>query len=325
MTLEEKLRNSAKAHLLDLPLPGWGCTAARHSRLAEIAREDLALARLAEAHAQALAILADAGRSPESGVCYGVWASEVPDRMVRLERRHGSLCLSGSKMFCSGVGMVDRALVTVRVPEVLLIDLDLRKNADCISYAKGDWITGPLAETQTAAVLFRGAAVHEKDTLGPPGWYLNRPGFWHEACGAPSCWAGGAIGLVHRALRRRPGNQDALAHLKAMEAGTWAMRACLESAGREIDAQPAGHRSAIVRALALRCVIEQLCTDIVQRFVRAFGPRPRLDEADRRYQEIVLYIRQSNAERDLERLAREQGSRGAHSARFPALAHPHVA
>ena len=48
-----------------LPLPGGGRTAERLSLIAETAREDLSLAKLAEAHWDAVAILAEAGRSPE--------------------------------------------------------------------------------------------------------------------------------------------------------------------------------------------------------------------------------------------------------------------
>jgi len=45
----------------DLPLPGGGATERRHRRLMEVGREDLSLAKLAEAHWDAVAILAEAG------------------------------------------------------------------------------------------------------------------------------------------------------------------------------------------------------------------------------------------------------------------------
>ena len=57
---------------LNLPLPGGGRTRERWAALADLAEEDLSLARLAEGHADALAILAElergwrlaAGRKP---------------------------------------------------------------------------------------------------------------------------------------------------------------------------------------------------------------------------------------------------------------------
>jgi alkylation response protein AidB-like acyl-CoA dehydrogenase len=305
-SIADKFRDLASQALLDLPLPGKGATAVRHHRLAEIAREDLTLARLAEAHADALAILAEAGRSREPGALYGVWASELPDRPLRLEQHRGGLRIFGTKMFCSGAGIVDRALVTARVPEPQLVEIDLLQNSEWISYYDGGWITPAFAGTKTATAIFDGTPV--RDFVGCPGWYLNRPGFWHGACGPASCWAGGAMGILDYALLRRTENPHTVAHLGAMEAAVWAMKACLEVAGHEIDDQPRDQKTAVTRALSLRHVIEQFCVDILQRFGRACGPRPlAFDRAlSRRYQEVELYIRQCHAERDLESLGKER-------------------
>jgi hypothetical protein len=84
------------------------------------------------------------------------------------------------------------------------------------------------------------------------------------------------------------------------------MRSYLETAGMEIDHEPGDYDAAMVRALTVRHLIEQACTQILQRLGRAFGPRPlAFDEAiSRRCQELELYVRQSHAERDLEALGR---------------------
>ncbi len=78
MTGEQLIVELRSTLSLGMPLPGSGKTALRHRQLMEIGRESLSLARLAEAHWDAVAILAEAGRLPESGAIYGVWASEVP-------------------------------------------------------------------------------------------------------------------------------------------------------------------------------------------------------------------------------------------------------
>ena len=49
---------AVKSGRLNLPLPGSGRTRERWAALADLAGEDLSLARLAEGHADALAILA---------------------------------------------------------------------------------------------------------------------------------------------------------------------------------------------------------------------------------------------------------------------------
>jgi hypothetical protein len=64
VTLESRLRELLHSGALDLPLPGGGETALRHQRLAAFGREDLTLARMVEAHNDAIAILAEAGRVP---------------------------------------------------------------------------------------------------------------------------------------------------------------------------------------------------------------------------------------------------------------------
>ncbi len=60
-----------------LPLPGSGETALRHAMLFAIGEEDLSLAKIAEAHFDAIAILAEACEAPAAGAVYAVWASEL--------------------------------------------------------------------------------------------------------------------------------------------------------------------------------------------------------------------------------------------------------
>src|SRR6202044_701038 len=69
---------------LNLPLPGGGRTRERWAALADLAEEDLSLARLAEGHPDRPAILAELG-APELGAAWppavsrwGVWAAQPP-------------------------------------------------------------------------------------------------------------------------------------------------------------------------------------------------------------------------------------------------------
>jgi hypothetical protein len=288
----------------ELPLPGAGATPARHQRLLEIGREDLTLARLAEAHWDAVAILAEAGRRPEPNQLYGVWASEKPGEALELRSSVRGMAVRGSKMFCSGAGLVDRALVTVGIPHSVLVDVDLRKNAANIRFDGNGWKTRAFGETNTSNATFADAVVSGGDVIGDPGWYVDRPGFWLGACGPAACWSGGAIGLVDFAMRQKRDDAHTLAHLGAMYAAQWGLRSHLDRAGQEIDIDPTNAIEAEIRALALRHLIEQLCTDVLRRIPRAFGPFPlAMDKAiSLRYQELDLYLRQSHAERDLERL-----------------------
>ncbi len=289
-----------------LPLPGAGETPLRHRLLMEFGREDLSLARLAEAHFDAVAILAEAGRPPVPGALYAVWASEKPGQALKLDPQEDGFLLSGAKMFCSGSGMVDRALVTAGSPGPSLLDIDLRRHACAINYDDSAWKTAAFADTGTATATFTGVPVSATDFICEPGWYLHRPGFWHGALGPAACWAGGAAGLLDYALQQKRSDPHTIAHVAAMHASIWAVQACLDTAGREIDASPCDARQNTIRALTVRHLVEQACTDVLRRLPRAYGPYPlAMDESiSRRCQELDLYLRQCHAERDLESLGR---------------------
>jgi hypothetical protein len=296
MTLEARLRELYLKGDLQLPLPGHGETALRHRQLAELARGDLPLARLAEAHTDAIAILAEAGKQPKPGL-YGVWAAETSAMPLQIQDGQ----ITGKKMFCSGAGLLDRTLVTVGDH---LLDISLREDPATISIDYTAWKTSAFAETNTAAVTFSGTPI--ADVIGEKHWYLQRPGFWHGACGPAACWAGGAMGLYDYAAAQKRDDAHTMAHLAAMSASVWAMWAYLDRAGEEIDSAPCDREGAIVRALQMRHLIEQTASDLLRRFGRAYGPRALAYDADvsTRYQEVELYIRQSHAERDLEVLGR---------------------
>lgn len=285
-----------------VPLPGSGNTAERHRWLFDVGLEDLSLARLVEAHWDAVAILAEAGREAEPGALYGVWAAEAPDKVLRMD----GWAISGKKPFCSGAGIVDRALVAVREPVATLVDVDLRGREGQIHFDDSAWKTSAFGETKTSLATFESVVVKDSDVVGEGGYYLDRPGFWHGACGPAACWAGGAAGLLQWAVGQKRDDPHTLAHLGGMKASVWAMEAALQTAGDEIDAEWSDVKGAQVRALSVRHVVEQGCTDVLRRLARAYGPHPlAMDEAiGRRYQELDLYVRQSHGERDLEALGK---------------------
>lgn len=302
MTVDGLKHRLAEIAREQLPLPGDGATPERHRRLMQVGREDLSLAKLAEAHWDACAILAEARRVPEPGAVYAVWASEIPGKALALEAGR----VSGTKMFCSGAGLVDRALITVGVPEPRLVEVDLRRNAAAVTFDNSAWKVDAFRLTQTSAVTFNAVELASDALLCEPNWYLDRPGFWHGAFGPAACWAGGVAGLVDFALRSKRNDPHTLAHVAAMQANVWALESYLETAGREIDRQPGDRAAAHVRALQGRHLIEQACTDTLRRFARAYGPYPLAMNEDtaRRYQEADLYLRQCHGERDLESLGR---------------------
>ena len=263
------------------------------------------LAKLVEAHWDAVSILAEAGRSAKEGARYAVWASEAPGRELELTSTPRGGALRGSKMFCTGAGLVDRALVTVSKPRRLMVEVDLIANHSSLHFDASNWQTEAFRETHTSTLTCDHVAVNDEDILGSENWYVDRPGFWNGACGPAACWAGGAAGLLDLALRSKRSDPHTLAHLAAISADVWAMEAALTAAGAEVDSAPLHYQQAQIRALTLRHVIEQFTVDVLTRFARAYGPYPLSMDAvsARRYQETELYVRQCHGDRDLEHLA----------------------
>jgi hypothetical protein len=85
-TLQQRVAALRAAGDLNLPLPGKGKTALRHLALRRWGHQDLSLARIAEAHTDASAILAEAGRRGSRSALYGVWASDGPAGRLSAER-----------------------------------------------------------------------------------------------------------------------------------------------------------------------------------------------------------------------------------------------
>ncbi len=294
MTPAELLGRFQQLCCVTLPRPGMGGTAHRHRAIFNAGVEDLSLAKLIEAHWDAVAILQEAGQQPHAGAAYAVWASEVPGRPLELKGR----ALHGAKEFCSGAALVDYALVTAGSS---LVEVALGPNRDRIRTDESGWQTEAFRMTRTAALLFDDCPVTRE--IGTDDWYTQREGFWSGACGPAAAWAGGAAGLVQHALRTRRDDPHTRAHLAAMDAAVWAMQALLEQAGQQLD-EPE-NVDAMPVAMRLRHTTEQLCTEVLRRFARALGPAPLVRYADvaRRYAELDLFLRQWHGERDLEALA----------------------
>lgn len=285
----------------DLPLPGSGATAARHMILAAIGREDLGTARVAEAHASALAILAEAGRSPRPQALYGLWTADGASTPLRAERIADlGWRLHGLKDYCGGATLVDACLVTAASDVgMLLFDIEM---GDRVQPQPSRWKTHALEDAAVRPVSFD--LVLDADSLiGPPDWFLRRCGYWHGTLGAAACWAGGALSLIDAVRKLQRAEPHARAHLGALEALDWNLRLILQESGREIDADPKDAQGrARVRALMARHLVQRACSETIDRLGRATGTQLLAFDAQvaKQHAALGLWIRECQAERDLE-------------------------
>lgn len=294
-----------------LDLPGAGRTGARLGALFAVARSDLEVGRLAEAHYDAVAIAAELGGVLVPGARYGVWAASGPDPL-RATDVPGGVRLQGVLPWCTGVGVVDRALVSAATDDgPVLVDLDVANGDDAADLDGADvgaqgrrWSSPAFASTGTRSIRFD-RQVPADAVIGDAGAYLARAGFWHGAIGVAACWAGGLAGLVDLHVRRWT-RRDAhsVAHLGS--AVSWARCAVdvLRIAADDIDRRP--HDSVGAQALArhVRHVVERSCMASMADLAVGAGPEPLAfdDAIVRRTQQLELYIRQCHGERDLEPL-----------------------
>jgi alkylation response protein AidB-like acyl-CoA dehydrogenase len=291
------------AGLLDLPLPGSGQTGERLDALVALGSVDCVLARLAEGHADSLAILTElSGPQPRRGQLWGVWAAQPPGLAGLAAHPTGDIwSLLGEKPYCSGAGVCDAALVTASTAagnRLFAVVLD----QDGVEPLDGTWPALGMAGSDSRTVHFQDV---KAVPVGIAGAYLERPGFWHGAAGVAACWLGGSLGVARaltRAASQRELDQHALAHLGAIDGSMVAMRAVLREAAREFDDDPSDSqgRAALVARRA-RTVVEEGATTIVTRVGRALGAGPLTRDAahSRRVADLTVYLRQSHGERDL--------------------------
>jgi alkylation response protein AidB-like acyl-CoA dehydrogenase len=277
----------------DLPHPGGGKTWERFEAFVSLAAEDLSLARLAEGHADALAILVESGRrARQPGASYGVWAARGGAGGVSATPVRGGWKLSGRKPFCSGSGLLDRALVTAESPDGYRL-FDVATAQVVVDTVPDSWPAVGMADSRSETVVLGGAVVSEDDAIGPPGFYTDRAGFWFGACGVAACWSGGARGLVAGvvdSLSSDPG-ELILMELGRAVSDLRGMQDALESVATAIDGDPEDELGeARSRALAVRQIVHDACQRVLTHTAAAGGARPLCLDAGQAQRAADLYV-----------------------------------
>lgn len=143
----------------------------------------------------------------------------------------------------------------------------------------------------------------KSSAVGPPNFYLGRPGFWFGATGVASCWYGGARGLVEHLLRSIGPNPS---ELLAVELGHAAahvdlMRRVIEEAAQEIDEDPEDRAGAAKRrAFVIRHAVHHASQQVLNHCAAAGGARPlcRDLEQARRAADLYVYMAQYHGPHD---------------------------
>ncbi|MGA2305399.1 MAG: acyl-CoA dehydrogenase [Acidimicrobiales bacterium] len=304
-TFEHVVQTSVAA----LPLPGGGDTWARFEALSKWAAQDLSLGRLVEGHCDAMAILAEAGLQPAApGATYGVWAARSARGGTTARLESDGWRLAGQKPFCSGSGLLERALVTADTADGFrLFDIDVARQV--VSTHPDSWQAVGMADSQSETLEFGGPAISPACAVGDSGFYLDRPGFWFGAIGVAACWYAGAAGLVeHLGGTLDPHSSDlvlvdfghAVAHVEAM-------RRVLEDASKEIDGDPIDKQGrARARAHAVRHAVHHGALRVMEHVAAAGGARPLCHDRGQgqRAADLYVYLAQHHGSADARELGR---------------------
>jgi alkylation response protein AidB-like acyl-CoA dehydrogenase len=288
-----------------MPLPLGGRTATRFALLRCLGRHDLSLARLAEGHADAIAILAEAGHSVQDETrLSGVWAAG-PVETLTATRTADGWQLDGIRRWCSGAPVLDVALVRASAEDgerLFLVPLDVPG----IHPIADSWPAIGMAESLTLDVSFDKVELPAAAAVGRPDFYLSRRGFWIGGAGVAAVWLGGAEGVASILSRRAKANPHALAHLGSVTARLAALDALLAMLIQTIERPDSPLRDLERLVRIFRAEVERGVTDVLEWTGRATGADPLSHDRDhaQRVADLTVYVRQSHAESDLEAIGR---------------------
>lgn len=278
-------------------------------------RTDVGLSRLFEGHVDAARILAQAGGRPVSGALYGVWASRSQRTGVRATPSGTGLILDGTLRFASGLGVIHRALVPVWTgpDRHLLVDLDLCSvGSPELMPDTSQWQTAAMEVSRSHTLAISGLAVEASQLIGPPGFYLDRPGFFPGGVGVAACWLGGAARVADLVLARLsdPVPTQLQLRLGELRRHLSTASALLSVAGRELDRDDPG-TSSVERAVAAetRWAVATAVHGVLDQAHQIAGPAGLAYDRGLTHavHDLRLYVLQHNA--DVEALFLAQESR----------------
>ncbi len=257
----------------------------------------------------------------------GVWGADpTPEEgePAALVETPGGLALRGTKVFCSGAGGLQRALVLVRdgrggagggPPLAAWLDVADGERAE----VDATWFRGfGLRASVSHRVTFHDAPVIA--VLGGPGALSQQPWFSRDALRTAATWAGmadgaGAEALAQLAARPRRGELEALAAGR-IETALATIDLWIARAAEAMDAAGVGADSAQVDelrrvAVQARVAISDACRSLLDEAARACGSRPfaTASPLDRARRDLELFLLQHRLDPLLARAGEERLAR----------------
>ncbi len=236
---------------------------------------------------------------------FGVWNTEAGDGVKIFPHGERKYRLEGAKTFASGVGYVNRPIVTGRTPEggwqMFVVPLDAVETKVDDSW----WNPIGMQSSRSFRVDFTGVILGEDELIGTPDDYYRQPFFSGGAIRFAAVQLGAAeklFDLTRGFLRELNRTDDAFQQMRlgemaiAIESGVLLMR---ESAAIFDDYLRDKNPSKIAAVLSyagmMRTAIERVCQDVMVAATRCIGSRGLLKpyHFERVIRDLTMYLRQA--------------------------------
>jgi alkylation response protein AidB-like acyl-CoA dehydrogenase len=299
-----------------------GSTAALLQVLKQVGRGQLPVGRIYEGHVNAWQLIQRFGSVEQCRAwaddvhrgqrIFGVWNAEgKSDGLQIIPGENGRVRLQGSKLFASGLGHVERPIVTGRLPaggwQMCIVPMEqVTTRAD-----HAWWQPLGMERTASGAVDFSGVELGPEALLGPPDIYYREPWFNGGSIRFTAVQLGGAEALYNaaRAFLRETGLADQPAQRMrcaqmavAIESGDLWLRGASAMAERPPEE---ADRITAYAGLA-RMAMETLCLDVLRLTQQCVGARGLLRPwpFERLIRDLTMYLRQPAPDVIVERIGR---------------------
>ena len=268
---------------------------------------DLSAGRIFEGHVNAVKLVFRYGDAAQqrrlaedvhAGAVCGVWNAEAPPGLRLEPGPAGGGRLQGSKIYCSGIGLVTRPVVTAKLVagELLMLAPRLGRTPD---HDLSAWTVRGMRATATGTVDFTGTMIEPGDIVGEADDYYRPPLFKGGAWRFAAVQAGAVsriTELMRVELRARgrqgdPHQKARLGHaaLAAETAELWVRRAA--EFAEDATSDPVGVEAYVNLA---RLAVEKAALEVIGLTERGLGLSAftRPNPVERVVRDLSTYLRQ---------------------------------
>ena len=276
---------------------------------------NLVVGRLFEGHFNAVQLINEYGTDTQierlfgeailKNHMFGVWNTEAADGVKIIATTNGNFRLTGSKIFASGVGYVNRPIVTGSLPDggwqMFVVPMEQVK----VSIDNSWWNPLGMKATRSYRIDFSAVELNKNDLIGNANDYYQQPFFSSGAIRFTAVQLGAAeklLDLTRQFLGELKREKDVFQQIRlgemaiAVESGNL----LLKKAARKFDdylrdRNPEKNDLSLAYSGMTRTAVEQICQDVMIRSERSIGSRGLMKpyHFERIIRDLTIYLRQA--------------------------------